>query len=49
MTEEQLVYYMVCYIREHSLKDLMKLVLRAINKAEEIKDKRKKWLKNGNN
>ncbi len=36
MIDEVLVHDMVCYIEEKSVKDLMKLVLRAIDKADAI-------------
>ncbi len=36
MIDEVLVHDMVCYIEEKSVKDLMKLVLRAIDKADTL-------------
>lgn len=37
MSAEDLVYHMVCYIETHSVKELMQLVLTAINKADLLK------------
>ena len=34
MNEEQLVYNMICYIKEHGIKALMVLVMKAIEKSE---------------
>ena len=36
MSAEDLVYHMVCYIEENNVRDLMGLVLRAIDKANAI-------------